>query len=82
MRIYKLDPAGPRRFAVRNSDGKFTLGDPRFAGAKHKLENQVYVVSEDDAIALVRQGFSIRVDGGKSPSLVRSNLYIDGVKVS
>lgn len=82
MRIYKLDPSGPKRFAVRNSGGQFTLGDPRFGNAKHKTENQIYVASENEAISLIRKGFSIRVDGGKAPSLVRSNLHIDGVKVS
>lgn len=82
MRIYKLDPGGTKRLAIRNSDGNFTLGDPRLTDRKHGDGNQIYVAREDDAVDLVKKGFSIRVESNTSPGLVRKNLYVDGLKIS
>lgn len=82
MRIFKLDPGGTKREAVRDTNGCFVLGDPKFGNRKHADSNQVYVRDEEDAVYLIKGGFSIRVAGNKSPGLVRKNLYVDGIKVT
>jgi hypothetical protein len=58
------------------------LGDPRARSEKHHEKNEVLVRTEDEAIRLLRDGFSIRVETATRPSLVRLNLFIDGVRIS
>jgi hypothetical protein len=67
-----------------NAVGQFTLGDPKRGDRKHADGNQLRVVFEDEAVELVRKGWSIRVDGEgcNPPGLVCRYLYIDGIKVS
>jgi hypothetical protein len=60
-------------------DGCFVLGDPDAKTEKHHQSNEVLVRSEEEAIRLIRKGFSIRVKTDTRPSLVRRNIYVDGV---
>ena len=81
-RIYKMDAGAPsKRYAV-SSAGMWVLGDPALGKEKHTTQNQVYVGDEGEAIRLIRLGYSIRVESKTRPSLVRSNIYVDGIKVS
>jgi hypothetical protein len=82
MRIYRLEPkTNLKRPAVRNKDGLLVLGSPLFGNQKHKTENKIMTASEEEAITLIRKGYSIRVETKSAPSLVRKNLFIDGTKV-
>jgi hypothetical protein len=55
----------------RTEDGKYVLGDPAKGNKKHRVENQVYVRSLDEAATLIERGYSLRMTrSGKRPSLI------------
>lgn len=80
MRIYRQHLG--KQWPPAKKDGLFVLGDPRAKSEKHHAKNEVLVRTEDEAIRLLRDGFSIRVETDTAPSLVRKNLYVDGVKLT
>ncbi len=80
MRIYRLF-AGVK-WSPAKKDGLFVLGDPTARQEKHHHKNEVLVRSEDEAIRLIKSGFSIRIETRTRPSLVRKNLFIDGIRFS
>ncbi|WP_309085303.1 hypothetical protein [Chelativorans sp.] len=79
MRIYRLF-AG-EKWAPARKNGCFVLGDPACKDKKHHRSNEVLVRSEEEAIELIGKGFSIRIETGTRPSLVRRNVYVDGALV-
>lgn len=79
-RIYRFWEG--RKWEPALTDGCYILGDPRAGGKKHHADNQVTVRDEQGAIDLIQRGYSIRVKTSTSPSLVRKNLYIDGIKAT
>jgi hypothetical protein len=80
MRINRLYQG--KKWPPSRKDGLFVLGDPRAKTEKHHEKNEVLVRSEDEAIRLIQDGFSIRIETATRPSLVRKNLYLDGVKAT
>ena len=81
MRIYRLMSDGTKWEPALN-DGLFVLADPSATNEKHHAKNEVLVRTEDEAIRLLRQGFSIRVKSKAAPVLVRKNLVVDGVALA
>ena len=79
MRIYRL--FNGRKWPPAKKNGLFVLGDPKAKQTKHHEKNEVLVRSEEEAIRLIKDGFSIRIETATRPSLVRLNLYIDGQEV-
>lgn len=47
----------------RYGDGTFRLADPRLGRERHHLRNAVCVRTETEAMALVRQGYALRMRG-------------------
>lgn len=83
VRVYRLEPkTGAKQYPVTDRQGRFILGDPAKGGEKHHAANAVHAASEQEMIDLIRCGFSVRVETATAPSLVRRNLYVDGVKVT
>lgn len=80
MRIYRLFKG--KKWPPAIKDGYFVLGDPDAQDEKHHEKNEVLVRSEEEAIRLIKKGFSIRVETTTRPSLVRRNIYVDGILVS
>lgn len=78
--IYRLFKGKKWPPAMR--DGCFVMGDPAAGAQKHHARNQILVRSEEEAVRLIRKGSSIRIETETSPSLVRRNLYHDGVPIS
>jgi len=56
----------------RDRQGNFVLGDPAFGNKLHHRENAVLTTDYDEALQLVRKGFSIRISAGDGtpPSLI------------
>lgn len=77
MRIFRLKDG--RKWPPAMKDGCFVLGDPDARDKKHHERNEVLVRSEEEAIRLIKKGFSIRIETTTRPSLVRRNIYVDGV---
>ena len=80
MRIYRLWKGVKWPPALK--DGFFVLGDPSARTEKHLTKNEVLVRTEDEAIRLIKKGFSIRVESPTRPSLVRRNLFLDNARFS
>lgn len=80
MSIYRLKDG--KKWPLHMENGFYVLGDPKHGKDKHRAENAVKVASEAEVIALYRKGFSVRVETSTWPSLVRKNLYIDGVALA
>jgi len=80
MRIYRLHDG--KKWPPVKKDGLFVLGDPRARDKKHHEKNEVLVRGEDEAIRLLREGFSIRIETTTRPSLVRKNLFVDGLPIA
>lgn len=80
MRIYRL--WNGKKWPPAKKDGLFVLGDPKANREKHHAKNEVLVRSEEEAIRLLHGGFSIRVQTETQPSLVRRNLFVDGIRIS
>ena len=81
MRIYRLTSDG-KKWPPALENGFFILGDPKHRERKHASDNAVRVRSEQEAVNLLRKGFSIRIMTPTRPSLIRRNLHVDGVKIS
>jgi len=83
MRVYRVDPkTGMKRYAIKEN-GFYVLGNYKvFAKQQHTTDNQVLVETEQEMIDLVMKGHYVRVEDDKRPTLVRKNLYIDGIKVT
>jgi hypothetical protein len=77
MRIYRQLVDGSK-WAVAKEDGKFVLGDPKHGNKKHHADLAVRVSTEDEAIDLLKKGFSIRIETKTRPSMIRRNLVVDG----
>jgi len=84
LRVYRLCPkTGARQEPKRNRDGFYVLGAPAYGNRKHHSENKVLARTEDEVIELiVSRGHSVRVNAGGTGSLVRSNIFIDGRRVT
>lgn len=56
----------------RDRHGNFVLGDPSYGGELHLRKHAVLTDDYDEAVALVRKGFSIRMSAGdgRPPSLI------------
>ena len=80
LRIYRL--FNGIQWPPAKKSGLFVLGDPHARSEKHHEKNEVLVRSEDEAVRLLREGFSIRIETETRPSLVRRNLFIDGVRLT
>ncbi|MBN9304843.1 MAG: hypothetical protein BGO82_10960 [Devosia sp. 67-54] len=80
MRIYRLHDG--KKWPPAKKDGLFVLGDPRAGDKKHHEKNEVLVRTEEEAIRLLRDGFSIRIETSTRPSLVRRNLFVDDFRLS
>lgn len=65
MRRIKKD-TGELFLPHKNGDGYSTLADPRFGNQKHHSKNQVKVRTLEEAKALVKQGFHLRMRGVKT----------------
>ncbi len=81
MRIYRLTPDGTK-WPPALQRGEYVLGDPKWGKVKHLGRNQLRIRSEDEAIRLLLEGYSIRVQTASAPSMVRCNLYIDDVPIT
>jgi hypothetical protein len=81
MRIYRLTPDG-KKWPPALENGFFILGDPAKSNRKHTAQNAVLVRSEEEAIDLLSKGYSIRIETATRPSLVRRNLFVDGLRIS
>lgn len=81
MRVYQLDPkTGVKRYPAQQS-GNYVLGDYKKYGARqHIAGNKVFVRTEAEMIALIKDGHYVWVESSPRPSLVRLHLYIDGTK--
>ena len=82
MRIYRLCKSGEKQVPAIDKDGFFVLGSPKHGHEKHHGKNKIRIRDEDEMIALLQLGYSIRVKTPTSPSLVRLNLFVDGVRIS
>lgn len=68
----KNPKTGKTERPYRDKQGNFILGDPTFAKNLHRRENAVLTADYDEAVKLVRKGFSIRMSAGDRtpPSLI------------
>ena len=82
MRVYRLCASGDRQVPIADKDGFYILGSPKHGHEKHHAKNKIRIRDEDEMIALLQLGYSIRVKTPTSPSLVRLNLFVDGVRIS
>ena len=82
MRIYRLCKSGEKQVPIQDKNGFFILGSPHAAGEKHHAKNKIYIRDEDEMIELLHLGYSVWVETRTSPSLVRRNLFVDGILIS
>ena len=82
MRVYRLCKSGEKQVPAVDKDGYFVLGSPQAGGEKHHAKNKIRTGDEDKMIALLHLGYSIRIKTLKSTSLIRLNLFVDGVRIS
>ncbi len=71
--ITRTNPrTGKTERPFRDKQGHFVLGDPAFGSELHHRKNAVLTTEYDEALRLVRQGFSIRMSAGDGtpPSLI------------
>ena len=63
---------GTTEYPWRDRHNNFVLGDPRHGGELHLRKHAVLTDNYDEALALVRDGFSIRMSAGdgRPPSLI------------
>lgn len=68
----KNPKTGKTERPYRDKQGNFILGDPTFGKILHRRENAVLTADYDEAVKLVRKGFSIRMSAGDRtpPSLI------------
>lgn len=60
----KNPKTGKTERPYRDKQGNFVLGDPAFGSELHHRKNAVLTTDYDDALRLVRNGFSIRMSAG------------------
>lgn len=73
--ITRTNPkTGKTERPYRDKQGHFVLGDPAFGSELHHRKNAVLTTEYDEALRLVRKGFSIRMTAGDGtpPSLISS----------
>ncbi|ASP30485.1 hypothetical protein CHH26_09815 [Qipengyuania flava] len=71
--ITRTNPkTGKTERPYRDKQGQFVLGDPAFGSDLHHRKNAVLTTEYDEALRLVRNGFSIRMSAGDGtpPSLI------------
>lgn len=70
----KNPKSGKTERPYRDRQGNFVLGDPAFGNQLHYRKNAVLTADYDEALRLVRSGYSIRMSAGDGtpPSLVRA----------
>lgn len=71
--ITRTNPkTGKTERPYRDKQGHFVLGDPAFGSELHHRKNAVLTTEYDEALRLVRKGFSIRMSAGDGtpPSLI------------
>lgn len=71
--ITRTNPkTGKTERPYRDKQGHFVLGDPAFGSELHHRKNAVLTTDYDEALRLVRKGFSIRMSAGDGtpPSLI------------
>ena len=71
--ITRTNPkTGKTERPYRDKQGHFVLGDPTFGSELHHRKNAVLTTEYDEALRLVRKGFSIRMSAGDGtpPSLI------------
>jgi hypothetical protein len=79
MRVYRVCPkSGGRQRPIKDIDGCYVLGAPHHGQEKHHAKNKTRVRSEEEMIALLRKGYSVRVGNPTGARLVRRNLFVDG----
>ena len=68
----KNPKTGKTERPYRDKQGNFVLGDPAFGSELHHRKNAVLTTDYDEALRLVRNGFSIRMSAGDGtpPSLI------------
>ncbi len=68
----KNPKSGKTERPYRDKQGNFVLGDPAFGNQLHHRENAVLTADHDEALRLVRNGYSIRMSAGDGtpPSLI------------
>jgi len=68
----KNPKTGKTERPYRDKQGHFVLGDPAFGSELHHRKNAVLTTDYDEALRLVRRGFSIRMSAGDGtpPSLI------------
>ncbi|KZY58444.1 hypothetical protein A3736_00100 [Erythrobacter sp. HI0063] len=68
----KHPKTGKTERPYRDKQGNFVLGDPAFGSELHHRENAILTTDYDEALRLVRNGFSIRMSAGDGtpPSLI------------
>lgn len=60
----KNPKTGKTERPYRDKQGNFVLGDPAFGSELHHRKNAILTTDYDDALRLVRNGFSIRMSAG------------------
>ena len=80
MSIYRLKDG--KKWPISKENGWYVLGDPRHGSSKHEVRNAVKVATEEEVVELLRKGFSVRVETTTRPSMIRKNLFIDGVALT
>lgn len=71
--ITRINPkTGKTERPYRDKQGNFVLGDPAFKSELHHRKNAVLTTDYNEALRLVRKGFSIRMSAGDGspPSLI------------
>jgi hypothetical protein len=73
-----------RQFPAQLENAQFVLGDPALGKARHLTRNAVYVRSEAEAVDHINRGYYLRVEAekGPRPTLVRLNLFQDGIRLT
>ena len=73
-----------RQYPAQLENGHFVLGDPALGRVRHTTGNAVRVRTEAEAVDLIKRGFYLRVQAekGPRPTLVRLNLFHNGVALT
>ncbi len=84
-KFIRFQPGSGHRFeAVPNAQGCYEMADPLKGRTKHKKENRVQVKRQSEVVALLKEGYSLRMTGPtcKWPVLIiPQNIRIEGVPV-
>ena len=82
MAIYRV--LNGRKYPAQPQGGSFIMGDPALGRKRHKIENAVRVETEVEVVGQIERGFYLRVEPlkGTRGTLVRKNLFVDGVRLT